>query len=272
MTRAHTGPANIGQVSVSSTVTQSESVPVSNDEASERLVLEHLGLVRRLCMRFTSSGELWEDLVQTGTVGLLKAIKKYDRQRGVPFRAFAIPVILGEIKNFLRDHGSTLKIPRRQQNQALVVNRAVDQLTGQLGRSPTIREIADKSGLSSEEIYDTFNLKTYRRPLSLDMAASHNGNSPEEGPSLQERIGSEDPRLEQATDRMDIAAAMRCLSGREKAVLHLRFYGDLSQTKIANRLGISQMHVSRLQRAALEKLKANMGNNQSNGATRSGSW
>ncbi len=240
---------------------------VANDDALERLVSEHLGLVRRLCMRFTSSGELWDDLVQTGTVGLLKAIRKYDRERGVPFRAFAIPVILGEIKNFLRDHGSTLKIPRRQQSQARVVSRTLDKLTRELGRSPTIREIAEVSGLSREEVYDTFNLETYRRPLSLDMVVPLNGNLAEAGSSLQERIGSEDPRLEQATHRMDIADAMGCLSGREVAVLHLRFYGDLSQTKIANRLGISQMHVSRLQRAALEKLKANMGNSESNGAS-----
>ena len=240
---------------------------VANDEALAGLVTEHLGLVRRLCMRYTSSEELWEDLVQTGTVGLLKAIKKYDSERGVPFRAFAIPVILGEIKNFLRDHGSTLKIPRRQQSQARVVSRTVDKLTGELGRSPTIREITEVSGLSREEVYDTFNLETFRRPLSLDISVSHNGSRAEAGSSLQERIGSEDPRLDQATDRIDIADAMCCLSGREKAVLHLRFYGDLSQTKIADLLGISQMHVSRLQRAALEKLKANIGNNKSNGAS-----
>jgi len=127
--------------------------------ARERLVEDHLPLVRRLCRRFNHSGEPLEDLIQAGSIGLLKAIEKYHPARGNSFIAFAVPEIVGEIKNYFRDHGWAVKIPRKLQEQKMVVDRTVENLTQELGRSPTIPEIAQATGFLQEEIYNTFELE-----------------------------------------------------------------------------------------------------------------
>lgn len=126
--------------------------------ARDRLVADHLALVRRLCNRFNHSGEPLEDLIQVGIIGLLKAIEKYDPARGSDFVAFAVPQILGEVKNYFRDHGWAVKVPRKLQRRKMVVERTVEVLTQRLGHSPTIPEIAEATGFSQEEVYDTFEL------------------------------------------------------------------------------------------------------------------
>lgn len=225
----------------------------------ERLISDHLALVSRLCRRFTYSGEPMEDLVQTGRMGLLKAVEKFDPDREVPFIAFAVPVIVGETKNYLRDHGSAVKIPRKLQSQKRAVSKAVEQLTLQLSRSPTVREIAAATGLAEHEVYDTFEVDTYRRPLSLDAVYTpHVTNATDNLPSLLELIGDENPQPEQVPIRIDITNAFGCLDKREKIIIQLRFYDELPQRKIAQLLGMSQTHVSRLQRAALQNLRVNL--------------
>ena len=145
----------------------------------ESLVENHLPLVRRLCMRFRHVGEPMDDLVQIGSVGLLKAIDKFDPQRGFSFMTYAVPVIVGEIKNYLRDHGWAVKVPRRLQKNKLAVHRAADGLTQVLGRSPTVAEIATATDLTQEEVYDTFEVGAYGRPLSLRQ------NTPETAPETR---------------------------------------------------------------------------------------
>ena len=140
-----------------------------------RLVVEHLPLVRRLCRKFSHSGEPLEDLIQVGTVGLIKATEKYDPDRGSEFPAFAVPVIVGEIKNYFRDHGWAVKVPRRLQRQRLAVEKAVEPLTQRLGRSPTIPELSAATGIPEEQVYDTFEVAMYGRPLSLDAEYDRNG-------------------------------------------------------------------------------------------------
>lgn len=225
--------------------------------AYERLVVDHLPLVRRLCKRFNHSGEPMEDLVQIGAIGLLKAIGKYDPARGSDFVAFAIPEIVGEIKNYFRDHGWAVKVPRKLQKQKMAVKRTVEVLTQRLSRSPTIPEIAEATGFSQEEVYDTFELMNYARPLSLD--AKLGDNDGRDSYSLLDRCGSVDPQFERLEYRMTLVKAFDSLNEREKAIIGLKFYGSLSQTKVAERLGISQMHVSRLQRSAINKLRQNLG-------------
>jgi len=226
-----------------------------SQEARDSLVEQHLPLVRRLARRFRNSGEPLEDLIQVGSVGLLKAFQKFEPQRGNSFAAFAIPVIIGEIKNYLRDHGWAVKIPRKLQRQKAIVEKFVESLTQTLGRPPDIQEIVDATGFSDEEVYDSFELGRNGRPLSLDAEYPKNGA---DEPSLLDYLGTLDPDLERLADKMDIAQGLSHLGQREKDVILMKFYGGLTQTTIAERLGISQMHVSRLQRAALKKLKQAM--------------
>ena len=222
-------------------------------EARDRMVVDHIPLVRRLCRRFSHTGEPIDDLVQVGTIGLLKAIAKFEPSRGFHFVTYAVPVIVGEIKNHLRDHGWAVKVPRKLQKHKLAVQRAVDSLGHSLSRAPTVEEIAGETGLSQEDVYDTFEIINYGRPLSLD--AQYNGNSSGETSTLLDYIGNDDPQLDRLSDRMDLASTIGCLDRRERTIILLKFYAGLSQTEIAGRIGISQMHVSGLQRFALAKLR-----------------
>ncbi len=221
--------------------------------ACEHLVEDHLPLVRRLCRRFNYSGEPMEDLIQVGTIGLLKAIDKYNPARGSNFVAFAVPEIVGEVKNYFRDHGWAVKIPRKIQRQKMVVGRTVERLTQELGHAPTIPEIAQAAGFSEEEVYDTFEVNKRGKPLSLD--TGYNRDATGESSSLMDYLVSEDMEIEKLADRISLTDAFRSLNKREKTIIHLKFYEDLSQTEIAKHLRISQAHVSRLQRNALARLK-----------------
>ncbi len=226
----------------------------SSDIATrDRLVEDHLPLVRRLYKRFNHSGKPMEDLIQVGSIGLLKAIEKYNPARGDSFVAFAVPVIVGEIKNYFRDHGWAVKIPRKLQRQKMVIDRRVESLTQELSRGPTIPEIAQATGFSQEEVYDTFEVEKRGKPLSLD--AGYDGDGSGESSSLMDYLASEDGEFEKLADSRTLLDAVRRLAKREKTIIHLKFYKGLSQAKIAERLLISQMHVSRLQRNALEELK-----------------
>ena len=170
--------------------------------ARDRLVEHHLPLVRRLCKRFRDCGEPLEDLIQIGTIGLIKAVEKFDPSRGFSFITYAVPVIVGEIKNFLRDHGWAVKVPRKLQKQKLMVQRAVETLTQTRGRSPTVQEIAEATDLTQEEIFGTFELVNYGRPLSLD--EEYGGTGGDGVSSLVEYVGSEDPQFDKLSDRIDL--------------------------------------------------------------------
>ena len=218
----------------------------------ERLVMEHLPLVRRLCRRFYRSGEPLDDLMQVGTIGLLKAIKKFDPELG-SFISYAVPVIVGEIKNYFRDHGWAVKLPRKLQSQRLAVDRAVVALTQKLGHTPNVPELAQDTGFSVEEVSETFDLERCGKPLSLD--AQYEGDDSEDISTILDYLGDRDPDLEGLADKLDLETALGGLDSREQVIIHLKFYSGLTQSAIAQRLGISQMHVSRLQRNALSKLK-----------------
>ena len=223
--------------------------------ARDCLVIDHLPLVHRLCRRFRSSGEPLEDLVQVGNLGLVKAAEKYDAGRGTAFAAFAVPVIVGEIKNYFRDHGWSVRIPRKLQKQKILVDKTADQLVQSLGRSPTVQEIAGATELTDEQVYDTFEVAMCGKPLSLD---TEHLNASNDSTTLLDYLGSEDPQFDRVDDRLRLTSSLHQLAPRERAIIDLRFYSGLSQTQIAQRLGISQMHVSRLQRAALSKLRVSL--------------
>ena len=224
-----------------------------DDQERDHLVIKHLSLVRRLCGRFRNSGEPMEDLIQVGSVGLLKAAAKYDPELGSNFIAYAIPVIVGEIKNYFRDHGWAVKIPRKLQTQKLAVGRAVDLLTQTLGRAPTIPEIAEAAGFSEDEVYQSFEVELYGKPVSLDI--EYDSADGDTAFTVLDYVGAEDPELESLPNRLDLTRALSYLDEREKAIIFMYYYKGLSQTEIAKKLALSQMHVSRLQRGALGKLE-----------------
>ena len=181
--------------------------PEGGDPAvRDRLVLDHLPLVRRLCRRFYRSSEPMDDLLQVGTIGLLKAINKYDPERGNNFVSFAVPVIVGEIKNYFRDHDWAVKLPRKLQQQKLAVDRAVITLTQSLGRAPTVPDIAQYTGFSDDEVYETFEAERYGKPLSLD--AQYEGDNGEDSSTILDYPGNEDPELEGLVDKLDLKTAL----------------------------------------------------------------
>ena len=182
--------------------------------ARERLVETHLPLVRSLCIRFNHSGEPVEDLIQVGAIGLLKAVEKYDPSRGDNFVAFAVPEIVGEIKNYFRDHGWAVRIPRKLQRQKVIVHRTVEALSHKLGRWPTIPEIAEATGFSEEEVYDTFEVDKLGKPLSLD--AEYRNDGSRESSCLTDYLASEDTEFERLAQRMSVANALNSLNEREK--------------------------------------------------------
>ena len=223
------------------------------DRLRNALVVAHLNLVRYLAVKFANRGEALDDLIQVGTVGLLKAIDRFDLERGVEFTTYATPTIVGEIKRYFRDKGWAVKVPRRLQELNLAVNRAIEKLTVKLDHSPTVAELATHLGASEEDILEAQELGQAYNLLSLDSEVMGEGDKKSQ--TLADYVGQNDAGLELLEDRANLERAFQVLTGRERVILYLRFYESVSQTEIAKRLNVSQMHVSRLQQKALEKLK-----------------
>ena len=219
----------------------------------DELVVGHLNLVRYLAVKFANRGEALDDLIQVGTVGLLKAIDRFDLERGVEFTTYATPTIVGEIKRYFRDKGWAVKVPRRLQELNLAVNRAVEKLTVKLGHSPTVAELAAHLNASEEDILEAQELGQAYNVLSLD--SELDSESDKKPATLSDYVGQNDSALELLEDKANLERAFEVLNRRERIILYLRFYENASQTEIAKRLNVSQMHVSRLQQKALEKLK-----------------
>ena len=219
--------------------------------AREQLIERYMSLVRSLARRYASRGEQLDDLVQIGAIGLIKAIDRFDIDRGVELTTYATPNIIGEIKRHFRDHGWAVRVPRGLQELSIQLMRVVEQLTGELSRSPTIAELAEATGASEEEVLEALETGRAYSPLSLSVGSS--GDDDELDPL--ESIGGEEDGYEISEDRALLEPGMRVLDARERMILQLRFYEGLTQSQIAQRVGISQMHVSRLIRRALEKAR-----------------
>jgi RNA polymerase sigma-B factor len=217
-----------------------------------RLVDQYIGLVEFLARRFRNRGELLEDLVQVGTIGLLKAIDRFDLEREVEFSTYATPTIVGEIKRHFRDKGWAVRVPRRLQELHLELTKIISHLGQELGRSPTVAEIAEAAGTTEEvvlegmEIAQAYNFTSLDAPLDSDDADSS---------SFADQIGADDDQLENLEYRAALAPEMAKLPERERRILYLRFYRGMTQSEIAERMGISQMHVSRLLNRTLMRLR-----------------
>lgn len=221
-------------------------------QAREALVHLHLPLVEHCARRFRNRGEPYDDLVQVGTIGLLKAIDRFDRERGVEFSTYATPTIIGELKRHFRDSGWAIRVPRRLQELRLQITATTAELTQALGRSPRPAELADAIGCSVEEILEGLESGQAYATLSLDA-----GNGDGEGPSsMLELLGVDDADLEHIDLRESLRPLLDLLPERERTILVLRFFDNQTQSQIAARVGISQMHVSRLLSRSLGLLRA----------------
>ncbi|HWB57686.1 MAG TPA: SigB/SigF/SigG family RNA polymerase sigma factor [Gaiellaceae bacterium] len=223
--------------------------------AREALIEHELPLVHALARRYAGRGEPIEDLVQVGSIGLIKAIDRFDPDRGVELRTYAIPTILGELKRHFRDKGWAIHVPRRLKDLHLRLNQLVEELGATLGRSPTIAELALASLADEEEVVEALEIRQAYTP-----AVSLSGNgSLEDGVDVTESIGADDPGFGTSEDRALIGPGIRALDERGRTILRLRFYEGMTQSEIAAELGISQMHVSRLIRRSLEQVRAELG-------------
>ena len=223
--------------------------------ARDGLVTLHLPLVEHCARRFRNRGEPFEDLVQVGTIGLIKSIDRFDLDRGVEFSTYATPTIIGEIKRYFRDKGWAIRVPRRLQELRMQIGSATAELTQSLGRSPTPRELAEAIGCSVEEIVEGIESSNAYSTLSLD--ASDDG-SEDGGFSMLETIGIDDEGLEHIEIRESIKPLLEALPVREKRILLLRFFKNRTQTEIAEEIGVSQMHVSRLLSRTLDQLRVSL--------------
>jgi RNA polymerase sigma-B factor len=221
--------------------------------ARERLIEQYMSLVRSLARRYSYRGEQLEDLVQIGAIGLIKAIDRFDLDRGVELTTYATPNIIGEIKRHFRDKGWSVRVPRGLQELNVQLSRLVEQLTVQLGRSPTIGELAKAAGVDEEQVLEA--LESGRAYSSLSLSSSGGAYDDEDELDPLESIGTEEHAYQVSEDRAVLEPGLRRLDDRERRILHLRFFEGLTQSQIAAQIGISQMHVSRLIRRALEKIR-----------------
>ena len=219
----------------------------------DELIEAHLGLAEYLARRFANRGEPLDDLVQVASLGLVKAVERFDPDRGLEFTTFATPTIVGELKRHFRDKGWAVRVPRRVQELHLRVTRVVEDLSLELGRSPTIGEIAERSGTTEDEVIEAMDAGSAYRSASLDAGSSDAED--ERGQGLLATLGELDPELTRAERRASLGPLIASLPEREQVMLYLRFYDGLTQSEIAKRLGISQMHVSRLLSRSLAQLR-----------------
>ena len=232
--------------------TKFEEYAKTRDRAlRDQLITAHMGLAEYLARRFTNRGEPLDDLVQVASLGLLKAVDRFDPERGLEFSTYATPTIVGELKRHFRDKGWAVRVPRRVQELHLRLGSVVSTLSQELGRSPTIGEIAHAAAVSEEEVLEAIEAGHAYRFTSLDAPAGGDDDA-----SLASQLGNEDQNLIDSEHRVTLSPLIAQFPARERTILHLRFFEGLTQSEIAGRLGISQMHVSRLLARSLAQLRS----------------
>ena len=223
--------------------------------AREELVERFLPLARQLARRYQRQNEPLDDLMQVASMGLVKAIDRFDPARGTAFSTYAVPTILGELKRYVRDSGWAVHVPRGMQERVMKLDQASQELHRKLGRSPSAGELAGELNLTSEEVLEAMEAASAYDAISLEEQRGSEQRDSQE-PTYADSLGSEEERYELVEYGATIAPTMKALSERERLILHLRFVEDLTQSEIADRIGVSQMHVSRLIRRALARLRA----------------
>jgi len=219
----------------------------------DELVSLHLNLVKFLANKFSNRGEPIDDLYQVGCMALVKAVERFDTSVGAEFTTYATPTIIGEIKRYFRDKGWAMRVPRRLQELKLAVTRAYETLTTTLERPPTVQEIAKQLGVTDEEVLEAQELGQSYKLFSLNSDFEDDDNA--KLSNMLDYLGQPDLQLERLEDQMQVSRVMQQLSRRERLVVFLRFYQSMTQTEVASLLGVSQMHVSRIQKQALDRMK-----------------
>jgi RNA polymerase sigma-B factor len=218
--------------------------------AREELVQRHLPLVRALARRYAGRGESLDDIEQVGAIGLIKAIDRFDPSRDVALTTYATPNVVGEIKRHFRDKGWAIRIPRGLQELNAKMSSTIEALTAELGRSPSIAEIAQKLETSPEQVLEALEAGSAYAPVSLSAGGGEDGEL-----DPMETIGTEDDNFERTEQRASLEPALEMLPHREREILRMRFEDGLTQTQIADKIGVSQMHVSRLIRKSLARMR-----------------
>jgi RNA polymerase sigma-B factor len=221
-----------------------------DQNAREQALVELMPLVRALASRYAGRGEPLEDLVQVGSLGLIKAVDRFDVDRGVDFSSYAIPTIVGEIRRHFRDKAWAMHVPRQLKELSLRLSRTLDELTTELGRSPTIAELAEACGVEEEDVVDALDSSNAYSTRSLHAPFEEGGDD-----SLADKLGVEDTGYAEVEDGALVAAGLDALDDRERQIVELRFFDEMTQSQIAAEIGISQMHVSRLLRRALATMR-----------------
>lgn len=216
--------------------------------ARERLIERHLPLVRMLARRYAHRGERIEDLVQVGSIGLIEAVDRFDPEKGGNLASFAVPTIAGEIKNHLRDRTTVVRIPRRVAALKTRLRAEQDSLTARLCRPPTVSELAQEMGIGENDAANAIDTERSRLTVPLTVVSSEGEAEP---------VAHDE--FETCDDRLLLAAGFRTLDARQRRILHLRFYAGLSQAEIAREVGLSQIQVSRVIRASLERMRGALG-------------
>ena len=218
----------------------------------DELVALHLPLVEHLARRFRNRGEPYDDLLQVGTIGLIKAVDRFDTERGVEFSTYATPTVVGEIKRHFRDKGWAVRVPRRLQDLRLQLTAATQELSQSQGRSPTVAELAKHLEIGEDEVLEGLESANAYATISLD-ATGDAGD--DDSPAMMDTLGTEDEALEGVEYREALKPLLAALSPRERRILLLRFFRNMTQSEIAEEIGISQMHVSRLLARTLAQLR-----------------
>ena len=219
--------------------------------ARQALVERMLPLVRTLARRYVNRGEPLDDLIQVGCVGLIKAVDRFDVSRDLRFSTFAVPTILGEIKRHFRDRAWSVRVSRGIQERNARITRAVDRLSGKLGRSPTVEELAEATESTVDQVLESLQGAQAYATVPLELVPGDDGER-------LEWLGHDDPGFNQTEERLVLARGLEALPVREREIVTLRFFGGLSQREIADRIGISQMHVSRLLRRAIARMQGEL--------------
>ena len=226
----------------------------AHGQARDGLVALHMPLVEHLARRFRNRGEPYDDLVQVATIGLIKAVDRFDSDRGVEFSTYATPTILGEIKRYFRDKGWAIRVPRRLQELRLSLTAATAELTQQLGRAPTVAELAARLQLPPDLVIEGLESANAYNTLSLDAPDQNEADAT----TVLDGLGGDDEALESVEYRESLKPLLAQLETREKRILTLRFFRGMTQSQIAEEIGISQMHVSRLLARTLTELRAGL--------------
>jgi RNA polymerase sigma-B factor len=227
------------------------AAPAIREAARDRVIELYLPLAGRLARRYFSGGEPFDDLFQVAAIGLIRAVDRFDARKGQTFAAYAIPTIVGELRRHFRDRVYDVRIPRTVQERALRIRSAADELEQRLGRTAAVPDVARFLGIADEDVIEAVALGNVRTAISME--ALNRPLSP--GAAMHDRFGDDDPELENAETRAVVKSLLAALPVRERRIVCLRFYGERTQTEIADEMGISQMHVSRLLSRSLKVMR-----------------